>query len=258
MHHVSQISKTIPFSKAISQQRNSHNGKESIKGVMKRAFFTPNMQNDGHDTTVDYAGNYSRSFLTRLLNNTTFINKTLVLLTFDETETYTIKNKVFAILLGDIIPSNLKGTTDDTFYTHYSTLSTIQNNWNLYHLGRNDINANVFQFVANITKHQNINVVPNDIPYFNFTSIGYFDSLNPGPILAVNTTVMGAGGRGVLPSLKGVNGSAIMPSVSSSSGSVSVSGSSGSASSSSGANISTGGMAACFLGVVGFVVGLLV
>ena len=172
------------------------------------------MQNDGHDTTVDYAGNWSRTILTPLLNNTSFMNRTLLLLTFDEDETYTFRNQVWALLLGDVIPPSLRGTTDSTVYTHYSCLSTVQNNWGLYHLGRNDVNpqyANVFQLVANATGYQNQNVSVNSLPYLNFTSTGYFDSSNPGPIPAVNTTAAGAGGKGVLPSLKGVNGSAIPP-----------------------------------------------
>ena len=100
-----------------------------------RAFITPNMLNDGHDTTVDYTGNWTRSFLTPLLNNTNFNgNKTLILVTFDENETYETKNQVWTLLLGNAIPPNLRGTTDPTYYTHYSCLSSIQANWGLYHL----------------------------------------------------------------------------------------------------------------------------
>jgi acid phosphatase len=233
--------------------------------VNNRAFFTPNMQNDGHDTTVDYTGNWTRSFLTPLLNNSAFINKTLVLITFDETETYTIKNNVWALLLGDVIPANLKGTSDDTYYTHWSALSTIQNNWGLYNLGRGDVSAtasNVFSIVSNTTGWKNVNVAPSDIPYANFTATGYFDPTNPGPIPAVLTNITGAGGRGVLPSLKGTNGSAIQPpsSSSSSSSSAAASGSSSSGSSNSTSDatvLSTGGMAACVVGFVGFAIGLM-
>jgi hypothetical protein len=173
---------------------------------------TPNMQNDGHDTTVDYAGNWSRTILSPLLNNTSFSNRTLLLLTFDENETYTIKNQVWALLLGDVIPDALRGTTDPTVYTHYSCLSTIQNNWGLYHLGRGDVipqYSNVFQLVANITGYQNQNVTVDSLPYLNFTASGYFDPTTPGPIPAVNETAVGAGGKGILPILMGANGSAI-------------------------------------------------
>lgn len=35
--------------------------------------------------------------------------------------TYDINNNVYSLLLGNVIPDHLRGTTDDTFYTHYST-----------------------------------------------------------------------------------------------------------------------------------------
>ena len=76
-------------------------------------------------------------------------------------------------------------------------------------------------------------VAPADIPYNNFTASGYFDSADEGPIPAVNETAPGAGGKGILPSLKGINGSAIPPPSSASataSGSAAASGASGSAS----------------------------
>lgn len=199
------------------------------------------MKNDGHDTTVDYAGNWTKSFVTPLLTNPKFINKTLLVIVFDENETYAIKNNVWALLLGDVIPAGLRGSTDNTFYTHYSLISTIQNNWGLYSLGRGDVaadgSANVFEVVANQTGFKNIQVAAADIPYYNFTQSGYFDSKNEGPIPAVNETAMGAGGKGILPSLKGTNGSAIQPPTSSSSGSSSSASSSSSGSSSASSSV---------------------
>jgi acid phosphatase len=47
------------------------------------------MTDDGHDTDVAFAANWARGFLTPLLNNSYFMNNTLVVLTFDEDETYT-------------------------------------------------------------------------------------------------------------------------------------------------------------------------
>jgi hypothetical protein len=73
-------------------------------------------------------------------------------------KTYTIKNKVWAVLLGDVIPANLRGTTNNTFYTHYSCISTIQANCGLYHIGRGDVSgtySNVFSLVASATGYTN-------------------------------------------------------------------------------------------------------
>ena len=56
------------------------------------------MTNDGHDTTIDFTSSWARTFLTPLLNNTYFMNNTLVVLTFDEDETYTDHNTVYVCI----------------------------------------------------------------------------------------------------------------------------------------------------------------
>lgn len=43
-------------------------------------FITPNMTDDGHDSSVTVAGKWARDFLTPLLNNENFLKDTLVLL----------------------------------------------------------------------------------------------------------------------------------------------------------------------------------
>lgn len=111
-------------------------------------FITPNMTSDGHDTSVTTAGAWTSNFVTPLLKNPKFMKNTLVLITFDETETYTEQNRVLAILLGDAVPKHLVGTTDSNYYDHYSEIATVEANWWLNHLGRNDAAANVFSFVA--------------------------------------------------------------------------------------------------------------
>ncbi|KAF1973050.1 phosphoesterase-domain-containing protein [Bimuria novae-zelandiae CBS 107.79] len=114
-------------------------------------FITPNMTSDGHDSTVTVAGTWSKNFLEPLLNDKKFMKNTLVLLTFDENHTYTQQNRIVAILLGDAVPKNLIGSTDSNFYNHYSEIATVQANWGLDTLGRWDVGANVFDFVAKKT-----------------------------------------------------------------------------------------------------------
>lgn len=104
-------------------------------------FVTPNMVNDSHDTTVDFAAQWIEYWLVPLLNDTKFNdNRTLILLTFDENETYSINNRVFSLLLGGAVPENVRGTLDSTYYTHYSSLSNVEANWGLGSLGRGDTN----------------------------------------------------------------------------------------------------------------------
>jgi hypothetical protein len=48
------------------------------------------------------------------MSNEYFWNNTLLLLTFDENESYGIQNKMFSILLGGAVPAHLVGTVDHT------------------------------------------------------------------------------------------------------------------------------------------------
>lgn len=166
------------------------------KTLPQFSHITPNMTNDGHDTTIKHAAKWSRSFLTPLLENEYFMNNTLIVLTFDENDTYTIKNKVFTILLGGAIPEELKGTVDSTFYDQYSLISTPEANWDLPSLGRNDVDANVFQLVANKTNVTNREV---DTTYMvnNATYVGYLldDTI---PLPAPNVTAINMNGQPVL------------------------------------------------------------
>ena len=119
------------------------------------AFITPNMTNDGHDTNVSFGSQWLRVFVTDLMSNTYFWNDTLLLLTFDESEKYTVPNRVFSILLGGAIPNTLVGTIDNTMYSHYSSIASVSANWGLPSLGRWDCGANLFQLVANKTGYKN-------------------------------------------------------------------------------------------------------
>jgi acid phosphatase len=160
------------------------------------------MTNDGHDTNVTFASSWERSWITPLLNNSAFWNNSLILLTFDETETYTVQNKIFAVLLGGAIPANLVGTTDNTYYNHYSAISTVSLNWGLPSLGRWDCEANVFALVANKTGYKNIDLDTTGL---------YFNHSYPGPLSDTayvakwpvpNTEAQCASGLGVLGSIK--------------------------------------------------------
>lgn len=107
-------------------------------------FITPNMTNDGHDTSVTQAGSWSMSFLTPLLRNPKFnADRTLIILTFDECENYLGDNRVYAALLGSAVEGK-EGTTNNARYNHYSLIKTVEDNWNLGNLGENDVNAVAF------------------------------------------------------------------------------------------------------------------
>jgi hypothetical protein len=105
-------------------------------------YLVPNMVNDGHDTDVPFQGDWLDYFLTPLLSNPNFNGpKTIIVFTYDENGTGTINNNIFTMAIGNGVPKEFRGTTDDTFLTHYSELSTVQWNWDLQCLGRQDTNA---------------------------------------------------------------------------------------------------------------------
>ncbi|TDZ36519.1 putative acid phosphatase [Colletotrichum spinosum] len=169
-------------------------------------FITPNMTSDGHDTSVTAAGAWTRGFLEPLLADPRFMNNTLVLVTFDENETYAHQNRILGILLGDAVPGDKVGTTDSHFYNHYSELATVQANWDLPTLGRWDVGANVFEVAAQKTKSVirpwgSASAVPDY--FWNQSYAGYFNEKAygqyPGPNLALEKN---AAGRKILESVK--------------------------------------------------------
>ncbi|KAI0004791.1 putative acid phosphatase Pho610 [Xylariaceae sp. FL0662B] len=166
---------------------------------------SPDMLNDGHNTSLNYATKWAREFLLPLLADGVFKEKTLVQLTYDETEDYSEPNRIVSLLLGNAIPDSLKGSKDDTFYTHFSILSTTEHNWDLPNLGRFDVGANVFKFVADTTGY--INKDPPNVASVN-NSVSY-----PGPYNRNHTTKLtsipppnlqltGAGGLPILASIR--------------------------------------------------------
>jgi acid phosphatase len=112
------------------------------------------------------------------------MNNTLVLLTFDENHTYTTQNRIVGILLGDAIPPSLVGTTDPTFYNHYSEISTVQANWGLRTLGRWDVGANVFKVVADKTGDK-VRKWCGKVPFEHM----FFNSSYAGPLNNINSSV---------------------------------------------------------------------
>ncbi|KAF2755019.1 phosphoesterase-domain-containing protein [Pseudovirgaria hyperparasitica] len=171
-------------------------------------FITPNMTSDGHDSSVTTAGTWTRNFVEPLLSNSNFMNKTLVLITFDENHDYTQPNKVLGILLGDVIPSSLVGTTDSTFYDHYSEISTVEANWGLDTLGRFDVGANVFKFVADVVGEKvrswgsTSGSVALSNMYFNQSYAGPFNSKYKNGGWAVPNVDAEYAGRTVLQKIK--------------------------------------------------------
>ncbi|KAL2024116.1 hypothetical protein VTK56DRAFT_9896 [Thermocarpiscus australiensis] len=177
----------------------------SAKQVPQFVFMSPNMINDGHNSTLEIATEWSHKFLESLLADEAFSERTLIMLTYDESETYSEPNHIVTLLLGSAVPPALKGTHDDTFYTHYSILSTVELNWGLPNLGRYDVGANVFKFVADQSGYKR-NRDPENAKAVN-NSVSYPGLLNGDPskrlpLPVPNTKLVGASGLPILDSIK--------------------------------------------------------
>jgi len=110
------------------------------------SYYTPNLDNDAHDTNITFAGKWLDGFLAPRLGN--IPPGTLMVVTWDEDD-FTEGNKILSFFLdfptGSMFAS---GSSDKTKYNHYSLLASVEDNWSLGNLGRNDKGATVFNFKA--------------------------------------------------------------------------------------------------------------
>jgi len=109
-------------------------------------YYTPNMNNDCHDTPLANCSAWFGPFINNLLKNDTFTKGTLIIVTFDEDE-YIEMNHIYTVLLGAIDPA-MVGKADKDRYDHYSLLRTVENNFNLGTLGKHDDTA--VDFLKNV------------------------------------------------------------------------------------------------------------
>jgi len=117
----------------------------AANAVPQVVYYTPDMNHDGHDTDVQFAADWLESFLTPRRNVPALADGTLFFVTFDEQEDYGGDNKVYTVLFGQPV-SKRAGTRDPRHYSHYSLLRTIEENWDLGTLGRNDTISSPFRF----------------------------------------------------------------------------------------------------------------
>ncbi|KAH9016779.1 hypothetical protein EDB85DRAFT_2295081 [Lactarius pseudohatsudake] len=150
----------------------SYNSVTLVPSRLKWLFATLNMVNNGHDTTIDFAGQWTH----RQFNN-----------------------RALAILLGGAVPEG-PSTRPTTLTTPHSPP------WRQTEVSGRSATAtrtrggsNVYSFVANATDYTNLDIALTDIPLTNTTGIipGPLNVQHYVPITAPNTSAVGAGGRAV-------------------------------------------------------------
>ena len=105
------------------------------------AFYTPDLNNDGHDKPLQYASRWLQGFLEPLLADPTFMRNTLIIITFDESDTHSrhaAANHIYTVFVGPMVDS---GQTLSENYNHYNVLRTIEENFGLCPLGEGDMGA---------------------------------------------------------------------------------------------------------------------
>ncbi len=114
---------------------------DARKGLVAYSFYTPNVNHDGHDTTVAVAGAWVKKFLDEAFP-AKLRQGTLVIVTFDESGGNE-DNRIFTLFLGDMVKEASQQDPQllARHYTHYSVLRTVEDNFGLEPLTANDRNA---------------------------------------------------------------------------------------------------------------------
>ena len=112
----------------------------SYKPLATYMLYTPNMDDDGHDTNVGTASTWLKNFLENWFPPDARTG-TLVVVTFDEAEAPEKKaNHIYTIFLGDMVKTGQKISHR---YNHYDVLRTIESNFGLSSLNSGDAKASV-------------------------------------------------------------------------------------------------------------------
>jgi hypothetical protein len=118
------------------------------------SFVVPNLLHDGHNGPADSDPFDSQNIvlIQDWLENTFFVAdpissfppETLIVLTFDEAYPVTDPYNIYTLLIGDMLTA---GTVRTEPYNHYSLLRSIEINFGLGSLGRNDVAATPYWFL---------------------------------------------------------------------------------------------------------------
>ncbi len=105
------------------------------------ALYIPDMNNDGHDTDVQFATRWLSEKFGPLLNDPRFMTGTLFVLTFDESEILG-GNAILTLMLGDSVQP---GAVSNASLNNYSLLRLVEDNWALGNFGLGDQNATTIE-----------------------------------------------------------------------------------------------------------------
>ena len=131
-----------------SRCANIVNGAELTQDIQRSSLpdfslYIPDLNNDGHDTGVEYADQWFSKFFGPILQDRHFIQDMLFVTTFDESGWFG-GNQIYTSFYGDSI---VPGSTSNNRYDHYSLLRTIEDALGLGTLGLDDAKASAISGV---------------------------------------------------------------------------------------------------------------
>jgi hypothetical protein len=111
----------------------------SVSTASNFMWLTPNGLDDIHDATVQFGDKYLSNLVPAILSSAVFkTQKAALLIVFDEGTVPYPSDWIYTLWAGPVAKSGFQSAT---YYTHYSLLSTIEQNWGLHPMTSNDVNA---------------------------------------------------------------------------------------------------------------------
>lgn len=101
------------------------------------SMYIPSLKNDGHDTSVDFAGRWLTSRFANLLAAPDGLKDTLLIVTFDESSS-SKPNKIYTVLVGDSVKAGVKVPEP---HNHVSLLKLVEDELQIGNLGSGDAQA---------------------------------------------------------------------------------------------------------------------
>jgi hypothetical protein len=101
-------------------------------------FYIPDMNNDGHDTDVEFADRWFGNKFSEYVQDDKFMENTVLVSTFDESNARTSPiNQIYTSIYGPAVKPGFYAQNLNT----YSLLALAEQNWDLGNLGKEDVNA---------------------------------------------------------------------------------------------------------------------
>jgi hypothetical protein len=146
--NVISVNTTDPHNAFVTDVENSQKDpKDSkYKPLPTYMFYSPNMDDDGHDTNLRTASSWLKNLLETWIPQGSRAG-TLIEITFDESEPPERQsNHIYTVLLGDMVK---KGMKVNERYDHYDMLRTIEDNFGLQPINSGDSKARVITGIWN-------------------------------------------------------------------------------------------------------------